>query len=136
MWVDHGRARKTTTYIQNLIDAIECSFDKGTPGEAYFINDGEYRPLREFLVPMLATQGVKTPEKSVPSWLIRIVGALAESWWNLSGQKGKPAGTRMEADFMSSEVVISCEKAKRELEWKPRVSIEQGLKSLNVKSNV
>ena len=130
MWVDHGRARKTTTFIHNLIDAIECAFKNGTPGEFYFINDAEYRPLKQFLVPMLETQGVIAPEKSVPGWLIRIVGSLAERWWKLSGQKGKPAGTRMEADFMASEIVISCEKAKRELDWKPLISIDQGLKTL------
>lgn len=130
MWVDNGQARKTTTYVESLVDAIECALTKGSGGEAYFVNDCEYRSLKDFLTPMLATQGLSIPEKSVPGWLIRLVGSLAESWWNLTGQRGKPAGTRLEADFMSSEIVIRCNKAKRELGWQPRISIAQGLEAL------
>jgi nucleoside-diphosphate-sugar epimerase len=130
MWVDKGSARKTTTYIYNLIDAIESTLDTSVSGKVYFINDGEYRTLKEFLTPLLATQGLSIPEKSVPGWLIRTVGMIAESIWKLTGRKGKPAGTRLEANFMSSEIVIKNDLAKKELNWKPRFTIEQGIEEI------
>ena len=127
MWVDQGKARKTTTYIYNLIDAIEASLHLLETRKIYFINDGEYRSLKNFLTPLLATQGVSIPEKSVPGWLIRTVGKIAELSWRLGGRKGRPAGTRLEADFMSSEILIKNDLARQELNWKPRFSIDEGI---------
>lgn len=130
MWVDHGIARKTTTYVYNLVAAIDASIQSNCTGEAFFVNDGEYLTLKDFLTQLMATQNISIPKKSVPGWFIRIIGALAESVWNITGQRGKPAGTRMEADFMSREIVISNERAKKILGWNPKFTISEGMKSL------
>jgi len=129
MWVD-GKARKTTTYVDNLIDAIEAALNAGVQGRAYFINDGEFRPLRDFLAPLLATQDVVAPEKSIPGWLIRAMGRVAETVWRWGGRKGRPAGTRLEADFMSREVVLANDRARQELGWRPRFTIDEGLQNI------
>lgn len=130
MWVDAGRAVKTTTHVANLVEGIRLALTAGTPGKAYFVNDAQPLPLRDFLTRLMATQGLALPGKSVPGWLIQLVGGLAETAWRLGGSRGKPAGTRLEAAFMRAQVSIRCDLARRELGWRPVVTIDEGLAEL------
>jgi len=127
MWMDDGRAHTSTTHIANLVHAMGLALSKGRGGEAYFVTDGPITTFREFLTALLATQGVTPPEKSVPGWLARGMGQLMEGIWRLLGIASEPPLTRFAAAIMSRECTIDISKARHELAYSPRITVERGL---------
>lgn len=129
-WIDAGRAMTSTTYIGNLVDAIELALERGTPGEAYFILDEGTRSLREIISAMTGAVGVALPDKSMPGWLAATVAAIAELLWRTLPLKGAPPLTRHAAMVMARECTLNGDKARRELGYVPRISVAEGLRQL------
>ncbi|MBF7731316.1 NAD-dependent epimerase/dehydratase family protein [Pseudomonas sp. N040] len=129
-WIDQGRAMTSTTFIDNLVDAIVLALTAGQPGGAYFILDEGNRSLREIISGMAATAGVTLGDKSIPGWLAACVGALSEWLWRTFSLKGAPPLTRHAAMVMRRECTLVGDKARVELGYVPRVSVEEGLRRL------
>ncbi|MGE0046835.1 MAG: NAD-dependent epimerase/dehydratase family protein [Hyphomonadaceae bacterium] len=130
MWIDHGRARTSTTHIDNLVLAIELALTKGRVGEAYFVLDDGERTMKEMISGMAASKGITLPEKNVPAWLADFIGAASEGVWRTFGLKGAPPLTRHAAMVMSRHCVLNGEKAKRELGYAPVIDVERGLREM------
>ncbi len=129
-WVDHGRALTSTTYIGNLVDAIELALTRGVPGAAYFILDDGTRTLHEMVSALAGAGGVTLPEKSVPYGLAHTLGAVLEFCWRTFRLAGAPPLTRHAAMVMGRDCTLVDHKARRELGYLPRVSVAEGLESL------
>lgn len=129
-WLDHGRARTSTTHIQNLVHAIELALTAGKPGEAYFILDDGERTLREIISGLAASRGIKLPDKSMPSFTADMVGGLCEFAWRTFGLKGDPPLTRHAAMVMSRDCVLKGDKARAGLGYAPVISVGDGLDEL------
>lgn len=129
-WLDHGRARTSTTHIQNLVHAIELALTAGKPGEAYFILDDGERTLREIISGLAASRGIKLPDKSMPSFTADMVGGLCEFAWRTFGLKGDPPLTRHAAMVMSRDCVLKGDKACAGLGYAPVISVGDGLDEL------
>ncbi len=132
MWMDQGRHRTSTVHIANLVAATELALTKGRGGNAYFVTDDETTSFREFLTALVGTRGVTPPNKSIPGGIARALSILVESVWKLLGIKSEPPLTRFAAAIMSAECTIRIDRAKAELDYKPIVSVRQGLKDLQV----
>lgn len=130
VWIDGGRALTSTTYIGNLVQAIELALTAGRPGEAYFILDEGERSLREMISAMAAAAGVSLPDKALPGWLAAAGGALCEWLWRTFSLKGAPPLTRHAAMVMRRECTLVGDKARVELGYVPQVSVEEGLRRL------
>lgn len=130
MWVDGGRARTSTTHIDNLVHAIELALTKGRGGEAYFVLDDGVRTMREMISGMAAARGVTLPDKSVPAWLAEALGAVCEGLWRTLPLAGAPPITRFGAMILSREAVLKDDKARAELDYRPVVAVEDGLRGL------
>ncbi len=127
MWIDGGRAKTSTVYIDNVVEGVRLALEKGRGGEAYFITDDEVTTMRKIISGLAATDGLALPDKNVPAW---VAGALAfslEKLARLTGTAKAPMITRFAADIMSRECTIDISKAKSELGYVPLVSIEEGL---------
>jgi len=129
-WIEQGKAMTSTTYIGNLVQAIELALTAGKPGEAYFILDEGTRSLREIISAMAAAAGVTLGDKSIPAWLAAGVGAASEWLWRSLSLKGEPPLTRHAAMVMSRECTLVGDKARTELGYVPAFSVEQGLQQL------
>jgi nucleoside-diphosphate-sugar epimerase len=130
-WVDHGRALTSTTYVGNLVDAIELALTRGVPGEAYFILDDGTRSLHEMISALAGAAGVALPEKSVPYGLAHALGAALEFCWRTFRLAGAPPLTRHAAMVMGRDCTLVDDKARRELGYLPRVSVARGLETLH-----
>lgn len=130
MWIDGGRARTSTTHIDNLTHTIDLALTKGRGGEAYFVLDDGVTTMREIISGMAAARGVFLPDKSVPSWLADAIGAVSEGAWRTFSLKGEPPLTRFSAMIMSRDAVLKDDKARAELGYRPVISREDGLKQL------
>lgn len=129
-WLDHGRARTSTTHIQNLVHGIELALTSGKPGEAYFILDDGERTLREIISGLAASRGINLPDKSTPSFAADMVGMLCEFAWRTFGLKGDPPLTRHAAMVMSRDCVLKGDKARVDLGYAPVISVADGLAAL------
>ena len=129
-WIDGGKNRTSTTYIGNLVHATNLALTKGKGGEAYFVLDGPPVVFREFMTRMLNAAGVKPGDRAVPGWLVRTIAYVGETTYRALGIKSKPPLTRFTANIMSRDCILLDDKAKREMEYKPAFTSDEGLKAL------
>jgi len=129
-WIDHGRAVTSTTHIQNLVDAIDLALTRGRPGEAYFILDDGERSMKEMLLGLAASAGVVLPDRSIPYWLADTIAAVSEGVWRLLHLAGDPLLTRHAAMVMAQDCILVGTKAKNELGYQQRVTVEEGLAAM------
>jgi nucleoside-diphosphate-sugar epimerase len=130
MWLDHGRARTSTTHVANIAHAVGLALRQGRGGQAYFITDDSTTTIREFLTALLKTQHIIPSNRSVPGQLARTMAMVIEGAWGLLRLKTEPPLTRFAAAMMSSECSIRIDKARRELSYEPLITREQGLVEL------
>ena len=126
-WIDHGRARTSTTHVDNLVHAIELALTEGKPGEAYFVLDDGEITMKEMISAMAASRQLSLPDSSVPFWLANAIARSGEALWRSLRLGGKPPLTRHAAMVMARTCVLTDEKARRELGYCPVISREQGL---------
>ena len=130
-WIGGGQALTSTTYVENLVDAILLARECGKSGEAYFILDDGTRSIKEIVSAMAAAHGVTLPERSISGALARGIGSTLEFIWRTFGIKSKPALTAHEAMVMSRHCTLDGAKAQRELGYRPSFSVAKGLKAMS-----
>jgi nucleoside-diphosphate-sugar epimerase len=122
-WIGGGRYLTSTCHVDNVVEALLLAAERGKPGEIYFVTDGAPVEFRDFITKLLATQGVDAGTKTVPHWLARMTVALT-AWMK------RPPLTRTAFALMAHEVTVDDSKARRELGYVGRKSIEAGLAEL------
>ena len=130
MWVNHGRCMTSTTHVANLVRAIELALTKGQGGQAYFILDDGVRSMHDMISGMAAARGIKLPEKSIPAWLADTIGATCEGLWSTLPLKGDPPITRFSAMILSRDSILNDAKARRDMDYRPVISVEDGMRAL------
>ncbi|MGV3575868.1 MAG: NAD-dependent epimerase/dehydratase family protein [Devosia sp.] len=126
-WISGGDYLTTTTHIANLCHGIELAIVRGKGGEVYFLGDDEPVRFRDFATALMATQGVKAPEKSVPRALLQLIAGVGDWLHKVSG--GRITAPLTLQAFATSAVSITLDigKARRELGYAPIMSREAGL---------
>lgn len=126
--------RVDTTYIDDCTEAhwlAARSLEKGaTAGRAYFISSGDPRPIWDIVNAMLTAAGVSPITKTVPEPLAFAAAALYESVYRLCGIKSEPALTRFLVSQLATAHWFDISAARRDLGFKPQVTIEEGLRRL------
>ena len=131
VWLDGGRAKTSTTHIDNLVHATELALTAGKGGEVYFVTDGKDTDFKSFLPRLVAPYGVELPDRSLPSWLVRPVAAGIEGLWRLLRLKIRPPLTRHAVDLMCCDCTLRTEKIEGELGYRPVLDVEEGLRRLS-----
>jgi nucleoside-diphosphate-sugar epimerase len=82
---------------------------------------------------MLATQGVTAPSRSVPLAVVRGAAVAMEAWAALRRSRAQPLLSRASLELVGHEMTVSDAKARRELGYRPAVSIDEGLAELRAR---
>jgi nucleoside-diphosphate-sugar epimerase len=130
LWIDHGKYKTSTVHIDNLVHAVKLALEKMPAGECYFVTDGEQPTYHEFLTAVLGAYGFNLPEKSLPSWLARSAAFVVEGVWRTLGIERQPPMTRHAIDLISGEGTLNDAKARRDLGYRPVVTVEEGIQQL------
>ena len=126
-FIDGGNHRLVTCHVLNVCHALILADQSGQNGETYFITDGETPIFKDFIKKYVATQGVTIPEKSVSLAMAKRVASVMEFVWKIFGLKGHPPLYKGLVNVLGVEFTTNDSKAKKELGYKPFVTIEQGL---------
>jgi nucleoside-diphosphate-sugar epimerase len=129
-WIDGGKARTSTTHVDNLVHAIVLALEAGTPGAAYFVLDDGVTTMREMITALAATRSITLPDATIPGGLASALAWTSEALWRLLPLSGRPPLTRHGAMVMARDCVLVDDKARRELGYAPVVSREDGLRAL------
>ena len=129
-WIGGGTHLTDTTHVDNVVEGLVLGAEKGRPGEAYFVTDGEPVEFREFITKLLATEGIEAPDRNTPTLVARIAAPVVEGLWRVTGRKSDPPVTRIAVWLSSQECTIDISKARSELGYKPVITREAGLAAL------
>jgi nucleoside-diphosphate-sugar epimerase len=124
-----------TTYIDNAAQAHFDAFEHLAPGaacagRAYFISNGEPKPMREILNALLAAVGAPPVSKSLPFPAAYAIGAACEAAWTLLPLRGEPPLTRFLAEQLATTHWYDMGPARRDFGYQPQVTIAEGLRRL------
>lgn len=134
-FVGGGTNLVDTVYIDNAVDAHLLAADRlalGAPcaGRAYFISNGEPRPLKEVVNGILASAGLPPEHRSVPLPAALAIGAVMEWAHHVLPGDGDPIMTRFIARNLATAHWYDISAARRDLGFNPRVSLDEGFRRL------
>ena len=130
-WIEHGRYPTQSCHIDNVVEGLLLTAEKGRGGEAYFLTDGEPVEFRAFLSALLATRGITVPDKSVSFRMAYAFGAVCEWLWEHLPLRGAPPVSRMPIALGGQAVTPIDAKARRELGYTGATSRAAGLAAMN-----
>ena len=107
--------RRSLIYIENLVDAVfTCLSHPEVSGQTFLVSDGEDISTSELI--RIIGFALERPAHMFPfpTFLMRLTGRLL----------GKSA----EVERLLGSLMVDCSKIKRELNWEPPYTMDQGLK--------
>jgi nucleoside-diphosphate-sugar epimerase len=132
-----GRASKRidSVYIDNAAEAHILAADRLSPGspiagKVYFITNGEPLPVWDFVNRILAAAGLGPVSRSVPFSLAYAAGWALEKVYALLPGGREPPMTRFLAKELATAHWFDISAARRDLDYEPTVSIDEGLRRL------
>jgi nucleoside-diphosphate-sugar epimerase len=126
MLIKGGTGLCNYVYIDNLIDATLAAAKCGqSVGQVYLICDGNAVVWRKFFG-YYAEMAGKSKIRSVPEWLAKLIALGMEAASKVTGKP--PVISREAVGFLTRRARFSIEKARRELGYEPRFSLEEGMK--------
>lgn len=135
--LDQGAALIDTTYIDNAAEAIVRGLERMqyAHGRALVVTNGEPRPVGELIAGICQAGGAPAPKMNVPGWLARGAGSVIEKVWLAAGSRNlvhdEPPMTRFLAEQLSTAHWFDQRETHEVLDWKPSVSIDEGLAALS-----
>jgi nucleoside-diphosphate-sugar epimerase len=133
--VGDGSNRVDTTYIDNAAQAHFDAFDHLAPaaacaGKAYFVSNGEPKPMAELLNALLDAAGAPRVDKRLSFKAAYRIGAVCETLWTVLPLKGEPPMTRFLAEQLSTSHWYDMAPAQRDFGYVARVSFNEGITRL------
>jgi len=106
--------RRSLIYRENLVDALSrCVHDRSAAGRTYLVSDGE-----DLSTPDLIQRLGKALERRVSLWPLPLP---------MLRSLGKIVGRQAVTDRLLGSLQVNSSKIRRELDWHPVVSVDQGL---------
>lgn len=112
-WIGEGGHTTDVTFVDNAVEGLMPGWQRGRPGQAYFVTDQHRVTLREFLGTLFGIYGVDTP----------IPGIDAET-----AAREVPVPARW---FLRQPCTLRTDKAVADLGYEPVVSRAAGLDAVS-----
>lgn len=106
--------RRSLIYRGNLVDAlIRCMQDRRAAGETYLVSDGEDLSTPDLIRRFASALGMAAPLWPLPLWVLRFIG--------------QAVGKTDVIDRLIGSLQVDSSKIRRQLDWDPPYSVDQGL---------
>ena len=133
--IGDGTNRISVSYVENVADAHVLALEHlrrggSAAGQVYFVNEPEPVNCWDFINSLIRGAGVPEVTKSIPFSLAYKAGWVCEKLYALFGRQEDPPVTRFLATQLATSHWFRTEKAQRDLGWRPRVSLEEGIRRM------
>jgi nucleoside-diphosphate-sugar epimerase len=129
VWPGKANPRIPLVFASDVANcAILAATNDRAAGQAYNVAPLQEIRLRDFAVAMARALQRPEPRIYIPYSLAYAVCALVESWYKLRRVKELPYLTRSALGHLNTELLLDASKAKNELGWEPKVSLEEGVR--------
>lgn len=124
-----------TTYVDNAAEAHLLAADRLAPGaacagRAYFISNGEPRPLWEIVNRILAAGRLPPVTRRVPAWFAALAAVALEATHRALRSNREPRLTRFLLGELTKAHWFDLTAARRDLGYTPRISLDEGFERL------
>jgi nucleoside-diphosphate-sugar epimerase len=127
-WIDRGRHVMDFIHVRNLAAAAALALTRGRPGGIYYISDASPMSIRDFMTPLLATQGVDVSRAhSVPRGVAAPLAAMLDGGARLLRRPKAPMLTNWLVSFLGHDRSYDITAARRDLGYTPHADLAQGL---------
>jgi len=124
-----GAGLINVTYVDNLVDAIEAALRRPeAPGRDYIITDGAPVTWKKYLHALAQAAACPPPRFSLPSALAWPAVIALEAAGRIVGKR--PPLSRMGLRLLTARCTYSIERARRELDWQPRVAFGTAMEEI------
>jgi nucleoside-diphosphate-sugar epimerase len=122
----NGRTFYHPVYIDNLVDAFELALEKeGIQGQTYIIGDEHYYALNDLVQHVAMAMGVPLRIRYLPFWPLWTAALACEAV--CKPLRLSPPLFRRRVDWFRQVRAFSIEKARKELDYQPKVGLKEGL---------
>lgn len=111
----------------HILAAIQLAPRSEISGNAYFLSGGDPRPFWEIVDRMLGAAGLGPVQKRMPKALAYKLAAACEATWKTLRLRSEPPLTKFLVDTLTTAHWFDITAAKRDLGWKPKVKMEDGM---------
>jgi nucleoside-diphosphate-sugar epimerase len=116
-------------FVGNLVDAIMLAIQNpAAVGQVYNVTDDDPTSKRRFFGTAARLAGLPEPTRKIPLGLARFLAPIFAGIARLRGGTRPPLINPARIKFLGLNLDYSCEKAKRELGYKPRWTFDAGMK--------
>lgn len=126
--IGRGEALIDTTYVDNAADALASAVEHCPGGKAYVVSNGEPRTVAE-LVARIAQAGGAKVRGRVPYTLAYAAGMVTERVWG--DRASDPPITTFLVEQLSTAHWFDQRETQAALQWKPKVSLDEGFRKLD-----
>jgi len=123
----NGKAFYHPVYIDNLCDGFYAAWESDKiNAEVYIIADEDYYTIKELVKKIGESMGTKVKFIHLPFFPLYIAACLCEFIYKPF--KKSPPLFRRRVDWFRQNRAFKIDKARQELNYNPRIGIEEGLK--------
>ncbi|KAH1244426.1 putative dihydroflavonol 4-reductase [Glycine max] len=122
-YVGYGNDRFSFSHVEDVVEGHIAAMKKGEAGNRYLLT-GENASFKHVFDMAAAITHTKKPLFSIPLWLIQLYGCLSVFFSRITGML--PLISPPTVHVLRHRWEYSCDKAKRELDYRPR-SLKDGL---------
>lgn len=127
--IDQGQHLMDLTYVDNVVDALLLCMTspESTLGEKYNITNGERVTFKEVIESLFAKLGQQVHWKQMAYKQAFTIASLLEAVSKTILFHKEPILTKYTVSVLSRSQTLNIEKAKRELQYEPRISVQEGI---------
>ncbi|KAJ0785774.1 putative farnesol dehydrogenase (NAD(+)) [Helianthus annuus] len=125
-YIGYGNDKFSFSHVDDVVYGHIAALDKGQPGQRYLLT-GENASFVQVFDIAAAITNTKTPRFNIPMFVIEIYGWLSVLFARITGKL--PLISPPAVTCLKHQWAYSCDKAKRELDYKPR-SLTEGLEEV------
>lgn len=123
-------AKLPFVYIDNLVDACLLVADRpDANGQGYIVHDEPDGPtLEELCAAIAGVVGAPAPRRHIPYGVALAAARALQTIWRWRGAKEAPPLLSVDVKAFGMQYHLSSAKIRRDLDWQPKVSTEEGMR--------
>jgi nucleoside-diphosphate-sugar epimerase len=129
MWVGANNPTIDPIYVSDVVDCAVAALESpNAVGQAYNVAPDREWGVKEFWTSLCRELGIRPPRWTIPAWTVALAAVVCETVARALGRRQPPTLTRAGVSIFALDRHHDPTKAMRELCWRPKVSLQEGLR--------